>query len=388
MIDIFNHSFLKYLLFGSLYFSEGLNKIIAVIILPIYFLEKGVSPEIITLVIGLSAMPMVIKFVWGGIVDFFNKFGRKKFIFFGGIMSVVSLLTLAFIDPGIALIPFAIFETVCWIGVGFLDVSTDAWAIEISKEVERGKINGFMYGGLNAGMAIGAVTFPLLAKNYSYSAVFIGSAFLIFLIIIFPIFIKERVVIEKSKKIGKLILGEFKKKTTIVVTFFAITFALSSGMLLFIAPLYMDINLKLDLTQIGFITLVFTITTAIGSMVGGMIADKWGRKKTLTTIIILSTTFCILLIFSNDWQKFLIMYGIIGFLQGGYYTTALALFMDTTNPKIAATEFSIFTSLGNFGNIGIASISGALFAMFSFNHIFLYSAWLFGPVLLIIYFIK
>jgi hypothetical protein len=41
--------------------------------------------------------------------------------------------------------------------------------------------------------------------------------------------------------------------------------------------------------------------------------------------------------------------------------------------------------LGNFGNIGIAAISGTLYAMLSFDHVFLFAAWIFGPALLILF---
>ena len=77
MIDLKNYGFVKYLLFGSLYYTEGLLKVISVLILPLYFLEKGISPDVATLIIGIAATPMIIKFFWGGIVDSFIQRGRK-----------------------------------------------------------------------------------------------------------------------------------------------------------------------------------------------------------------------------------------------------------------------------------------------------------------------
>ena len=179
MIDITKHRFLQYFMFGSLYFSEGLNKVFAVVVLPIYFLEKGVPPEMITLVIGVAAIPMIIKIVWGGIVDYFIKFGRRFFIILGGVLTILSLFLLAFIDPGIALIPFIVVLFICWSGVGFLDVSSDALAIEISEEHERGKINGSMYAGQNIGMAFGAIFLPFIGKIFGYPIVFISAGLIV-----------------------------------------------------------------------------------------------------------------------------------------------------------------------------------------------------------------
>ena len=106
MIDLIIYKKFRYLLFGSLYYTEGLVKVISVLILPLYFLEKGISPDIATLVIGIAATPMIVKFFWGGIVDSFIQSGRRMFIIVGGLTSIFSLFIISFVDPGIALIPF------------------------------------------------------------------------------------------------------------------------------------------------------------------------------------------------------------------------------------------------------------------------------------------
>ena len=388
MIDIRESRILKYLLFGSLYFTEGLIKVFSAVILPIYFLEKGVPPELITPVLGIAAIPMIIKFVWGGIVDHFIRFGRKRFIFFGGILSIVSLFILASIDPRVALIPFGFFVFLSWSGVGFLDVSSDALAIEISREEERGKINGAMYAGLNSGMTLGAILLPFIAKTLGYSTVFLTAGVIILLIIIFPLLIKEIEIVKKRQKLAPLLMKEFRKKTTLLIAFFVSIVTMNSGLLLFLVPLYLDISFQLDITQIGLITAIFTVAIVFGSLIGGVLTDRFGRKNTLYILIGASVFFSASLIFTNNWQNFTVLYSIIGFLQGGYYAAFLAMLMDVTNPRIGATQFSILTGLGNFGIIAAGTVSGPLYVMLGFSRVFLYSALVFGPALLILYFIR
>jgi len=89
MIDITKRSYLKYPLFGSLYFSEGLGFSLQLVIIPIYLVEMGVSLPIATLVAGIVSIPWMIKFVWGGIVDYFIRFGRKRFILLGGFLQLL-----------------------------------------------------------------------------------------------------------------------------------------------------------------------------------------------------------------------------------------------------------------------------------------------------------
>ena len=43
MIDISKKSWHKYFLFGSLYFTEGIQASLAMVIIPIYLLDKGFS---------------------------------------------------------------------------------------------------------------------------------------------------------------------------------------------------------------------------------------------------------------------------------------------------------------------------------------------------------
>lgn len=387
-IDIQQSIFFKYFIFGSLYFTEGLNKAFAAVILPIYFLDRGVPPELITIVIGIAAVPMIIKFIWGGIVDYFIIWGRRRFIFIGGMLSTITLFILAFIDPGIALIPFGILVFISWTGVGFLDVSCDALAIEISEEHERGKINGAMYAGQSIGLTVGVLILPIIAKTFDYYTVFLTAGFIILFIIVLPLCIKEVRILKKRPKTASLILTEFKKKTTLLISLLLFLVALSSGMLLLFIPLFLDIELGLDIDHIGLITGVFTIALTIGSLVGGMLADRWGRKTALYVLISGSVLVTASLVFTTTWQTFTILYAIIGFLQGGYYVSYMAMSMDITNPKVGATQFSILMGLGNLGIILGGMVSGPLYVLLGFQRMFLYAAWIFGPSLLLLHFIK
>lgn len=62
--------------------------------------------------------------------------------------------------------------------------------------------------------------------------------------------------------------------------------------------------------------------------------------------------------------------------------------MDITNPKIGATQLSILMSIHNFGDIGVTIISGSLVLMLGYDKFFLLAAWIVGPGLLILYFVK
>ncbi len=387
MIDISKKSWHKYFLFGSLYFSEGLQWSLTAVIIPIYLLDKGFSLPLATLVAGVGGAPWYLKFVFGPTTDYFYQFGRKPFIIVGGLLGAISLFVLIYIDPLSFLIPFALFLFLSHLGIIYMDVSCDGWAIQISKEKERGKVNGAMWAGIFTGMAVGTSVIASIAQVYGYGMSFLAGGSIILVLMIYPFLVKEVKILKKRPKIASLLKEEFKKRTTQLIALFGIVSGIASGLILFVIPLYMKTILQMDVGQIGLVTTVYTITLGIGGLLGGALADRWGRKMVLF-IFISASIVTAALIFANTWQIFAVIYGVIGFFGGGWMAASCTLVMDITNPKIGATQYSILMSITNFGEEGIGTISGSLVVLLGFGRVFLFSAWMCGPALLILYFIR
>ncbi len=147
--------------------------------------------------------------------------------------------------------------------------------------------------------------------------------------------------------------------------------------------------LALDVGHIGLITSLFPVGVIVGSITGGVVADRWGRKKTLTLFLTGSMLFSALLITVQNWETLAVLYPLLGVLQGGVtFSTLMALFMDITNPKIGGTQFSLLTSITNFGDYSIAILSGSLLLFLGYTRFFLYAAWIVAPALLVLCFIK
>ena len=387
MIDISKRSKLKYLLFSDLYLAEGLELVLIGFIVPMYFLDKGYSIDTITLVSGIASTPWIMKFIWGGVVDYFIKFGRKKFIIMGTILAVICLFLLSFIDPLVALIPFASLLFLSHIGVIFLDVSADAWAIEISKKNERGKINGSMIAGMTIGMSVGGTLFALISKNIGYPYAFITAGLMILLLAVFPFFVKEIKKIKKTENIVPIVINEFKKKMTLLIIFLGVILATGYGLRIYVLPLFEKTVLNLDIVQISFMGNLGIIWSVAGAIVGGYLSDKWGRKKTLYLFIVINIIFSASLIFVKRWEH-LLLYIPVAFSLTAISTTFLSIAMDITNPRVGATQFSIITSITNVGEWFGGTISGTLVLMLGFSRVFLYSALIMGLALIILNLIK
>jgi len=388
MVTIENKRGMKYFLFGSLYFSEGLMIAITTVATLLYLREKAVSIPVTTLIIGIVNIPWMLKFVWGPVIDYFIRFGRKTFIILGGTLTVSCMFFVSFLDPSTSLLPFTLLIFLSHVGIGFIDVSADAWAIDVSTEKDRGKINGSMFAGQYSAWAIGAALFPLIGSQYGYHFVYFINALLIFLILLFPFVVKESIKRKVKEKIASLVIKEFKTKTVLLIALFSPLVFMNEGIMSFIIPIYMRDGLGLSDVQIGFIAMILPVFLAVGSLVGGVITDKIGRKSALYLFIGLNIVFVASLIFADTWWKLSIIYGIIGFMMGGHSTVSCALFMDVKNPRIGATQYGIFTGIANVGLNGAGMITGSLVVSLGFARTFLYAAWVFGPALLVLYFIR
>lgn len=388
MLDLNKHSYLKYILFTDLYIPQGFQFAMSTVVIVLLFNDRSIPIETTTFISGIAALPWVLKFIFGPTIDFFNNRGRKFFIILGGILSGLSCITISLIDPANHLLPFTALLFLSHIGTITIDVATDAWAIQVTTEENRGKINAAMIAGLFGGTAIGSIIFTTILTFYGFEITFITCGLLVLLTILLPIIVKEEKIEIIRKAIKELVIKEFKKKNTQLIAFFGFFVALSFGMFMFVMPDYMINVLQLTKIQTGLISSVYTISIVIGAIVGGTVSDKIGRKKPLFIMLAFSVVFSALLIFADTWELFSVLYGLIGFTIGGAsFSILMSLYMDVTNPKIAGTQFSFLTSCSNFGEITIAMFSGFILAIVGYHRFFLFTALLVGPAIIILYLI-
>jgi len=387
MIDLQKNQLAKFILFTSLYFAEGIQLAITIILVPLFLLNENISPAITTIAASTIMIPWALKFIFGWIVDSYRTINKKQYTLIGGIISALALIILGIINPSSNLYTFILILFTAQCGIGILDVSMDAWAITETKKKERGKINGFMMAGFFSGTAFGSTLLTFIADQSSFPIAFVSAGMIILSTMTIPSITKKPVQQKKQKKLTKLVLKEFKKKTTLSLAILLPIISINSGLITLAAPLFMNITLNLTVTHIGLITTVFTIARVIGSLTAGSISDKINRQETLFFIISFTIVFTSSLIIVNNWITMILIYSIIGFLNGGLFTVLLASSMDITNAKISAFQFSILISLMNAGELTGEFISGQAITNLGFNGMFLFSAWILGPSILFLYFI-
>jgi MFS family permease len=388
LFDLNINKKLRYLLFCFLYLCEGLYLAIITIIIPLFLNEKEIALPIITIVTGIGWLPWALKFVSGGISDYFIYIGRKKFIIIGGFVGGISLLMISLLDPSYQLILFSIFLFIGHFGIVFLDVSIDAWAIETIPKEELGKANAAMNIGQLVGISLGAPLLALISQNISFNYAFLITGIIILPISLFPFAFKE---IEHKKKITKIpgiLKNEIKKRKTQLLTIFGFFVFMSPGILTSISAVFASTVLDLSDFEIGLIGAALLIFIIPGSWIGGYLADKYGRKKTLYVFIIPVLLLTILLIFVNNVLSFLLIAGLINFLWNGIRAANDSMLMEITNEKIAATEFSVINSFVNAGQVGAGAAAGFMVGLIGFDNVFIIAGIIFIIPLFILSYVK
>ena len=372
-IDLNVHNKFKYVLFSSLYISEGLYQGLILIVTPIYLLGKGVSLPLVTLVAGIGYLPWGLKFIWGGIVDFFHRFGRKQFAIAGTIVGAIGFFSLAVIDQFFSIIFFALFLILGYTGIGFLDTATDAWAIDISKKEDRGKINSSMNIGNWVGQYLGALLIFVISTLFGFTVSFLIMGIIILFLVIVPFKVAyERKI--KQLHIWALIKQEFKKQTTRLTTLYFFIIVLQIALYTTLILLYLKTVLKLDNTIIGLMYTVWLVVVIPGSITGGILVDKYGRRLPLYILLIaLMLASVTPVLFSSNMYLILLSFSVVLFFVNSVTAANWAIVMDIINPKISASQHEIICSIVNLGAVIIGSATGTLLVFMGFNNLFLLS---------------
>jgi PAT family beta-lactamase induction signal transducer AmpG len=387
-IDIEKRKIVKYILFADLYFPEGIIDTIVPILIPVFLVKEGVPVEIATLSAAFGWIPWTIKFIWSGVIDKYSRYGRKTFVFIGSFIAVISFFILFLINPVTSIIPFTIFLFISQIGQSLHDSAADVWAIDVCKIKERGKINGAMAAGHTIGASSSVLLLGFVADSFGFNNIFLVAGLIVLILLIIPSIIKETKKKIIKEKVTPLIIKEFKNKSTILVALFAPAAVISGAIFMFGAPLYATNILNLSLSQLGLIAAAAPPFVIAGGLIGGAISDKWGRKKTYYIFAIPSIIVILSIMFTRVVLLLLIPYYINIFLQTARNSTARAMYMDVTNLKIGATQYSIFNSLSVISVVLTGMFAGTLIAILGYINIFIVGALVVIPPLIILYFIN
>ncbi|MAT41637.1 MAG: hypothetical protein CL609_04795 [Anaerolineaceae bacterium] len=370
------NKFLRYAMFGLLYFTQGTILSYFTALNALYLLGKGVDMTRIGILGTIALMPFVLKVFLGMLSDKVNLFGlghRKPYIVIGLVIQTVCLILVPLIDPGRTFWLYVVLAFVLQLGMALYDTCTDGLALDTTPVSEKGTIQGFMVGGRAVGVIVTASLVGLLAEQVSWTAVFLVLALLTLPPFFFLSQIKEaKRPLERSFDWSAF--SAFKKLPVIALAVIGFVFFLIiAGTNQIVNPYLQDI-FNISLSTAGFFTTLWGVGVVIGSITGGGLINKIGNRNAVLASMAVAIVSILSLAFISSLPLAWIFVALFGVCYGVYQTVYFALAMEYTDPRIAATMFSIMMAVTNVGQGVGMGMTGAFVDMMGFRTTFMIMA--------------
>jgi MFS family permease len=344
----------RLLLFAGLYFAQGVPWGFFTVAIMLRLAGLGLGPAAIGEVASTAWLPWTLKPLLGPLVDrvAFGRFGRRRaYVLLAELGMALSLLAMSFVDPTRSLGAFSGLLFAHNLFAAAQDVGTDALAIHILPPEERGSANGFMSAGKFAGVVVGGQGLLFIAHQAGWRMAYLVAIALLLVPALLVLPVRESDVEAKSALPIRDAFRLVSRRVVIVALAFAVVVDASDSFLFPLIYPLMTNQLGFSEQQIATLSTLGGAVAAFGSIVGGFLSDRLGHRRVLLFgclgIGISSLVFAAC---HSMWGNygFQIGFGVVGGVVSGIVNAAnLALFMDLTHPKLAATQFQIYMALQN-----------------------------------------
>ncbi len=405
-----DHRGLRTAMLCLLYFAQGFPWGFVIYALISFFIEGGYSRAETVLISATAVLPWSFKFLWAPMIDSVRwpALGlRRPWIAFAQLGMAATLLAANRIGSIDALqkgstidLPSWAIDGLAWLpgseisaadtsvsvlvfigGVFFLhncfaslqDVATDALAVDILEEDERGRVNGFMWGSKTLGVAVGTYGGAVMIESYGMNAAIQAQAVMVLVILAAVLMVRERSGEKRfpwsrgaaaSKQIAALrspivVLRELFRAlalwTTAIGVLVAIFTSVCQGVFINLANDTFVNVFHWSASDYSKVQGSYGVAAeVIGAISGGFFCDRFGRRKMALIGGLVASggliTFGLLHpywvsdSFSGLW--------IIPLFKGAiaFQTVSLfSLYMKISWTTAAATQFTLYMAISNFG---------------------------------------
>jgi len=110
----------------------------------------------------------------------------------------------------------------------------------------------------------------------------------------------------------------------------------------------------------GLIQAVFLVGWALGGLVFGVLADRWGRTRTMVATILIYCLFTGLTAFCTTWQQVLVIRFLTALGIGGEWAAGAALLAEVLPDRARAPAAGLLQSAAAFGPLAAATLNLSL----------------------------
>jgi MFS family permease len=348
------------LLFAALYFSEGAPIGFIWLAIPVQLRLAGFPVEKIAWLQAVLILPWALKFLWAPLVDQYRtrRWTLRHWVCAAQVAMGLTLVPLLWLDPVEHFDWLAAILLVHALAAATQDVSIDALCIATTVPADRGAYNGWMNVGMLLGRA--ALGGGLLAV-YSY----VGQTGGVLLLLAATFSSMLLLIATRLPAVGDdnlspsltALAAAFRRVLTSTITWWGVAFVMVAGAAFksfdAIYGVYL-VDRGISRTVIGSFTAGPVIGAQVaGSMLGGWLTDRLGPRR-LVGISLLAIVALLALLAGYDMSvegavgRPLFVILVLVFVGIGVFTAgSYAMYMNLTQPGIAATQFSTFMGAVN-----------------------------------------
>lgn len=348
------------LLFAALYFSEGAPIGFIWLTIPVRLRLAGVPVERVTWLAAVLIVPWMLKFIWAPLIDTLrsDRWTLRHWIYTTQSLMAFTLLPLLWLDRVHDFSWLAMVLLLHGFAAATQDVSIDALCIDSTTPSERGTYNGWMQVGVLLGRATlggGALAAYDWLGDHGVVTLLVGSVLLsmaVLRVTSLPDLGRRR---HPPSLVG--LCSTYRRAFATRSTWAGVTFALIAGA----GFKSFEAVYGVYLVDCGFSQQVIGAFTAgpmigalvAGSFIGGWLTDRVGCFRfvriTLVLIAVLVAGLALtdLASSTHDILQLFALLTTIGVGIGVFTAASYAMFMNLTQPRIAATQFSTFMGAVN-----------------------------------------
>lgn len=389
-----------------LYVAQGIPFGFVTITFAAYLVHLGENELAVGSLIAMSTLPWALKWVWGPMIDRWgaSAMGRRRpWILIAQLGMILSIVAMACVpEPQTHLVLFGWLVFVHNVFNSLQDVSVDALAVDLLRESERGRVNGFMYGSKFIGTFLGGACLSWVVFDEGLRPAFILLISMLLVIMLVPLFLTERSgekLFPWSKGSATLKASEqsshnifqlfgflkraFSLQSTLLAGLIGLTIFIAGGILAPIAKVLYIQKLHWEPTEYTNIDGGYGVFLGLaGAIVGGLLSDMFGPKRIATFgCVVLAISYASFGLASPeagiipwfDWhdKNVVIGYILVDTWMGSMISTSLfAMYMTVSWPKVAATQFTAYMAILNLSTTIGYKFSGVVSEAFTLPMIY------------------
>lgn len=381
-----------------LYLAQGFPQGVFFVAIPTWLAANGQSTEVIASAAAAAALPWSFKFLAGLILDRYTwrPMGRRRPWLIGSQAGIAAcLLIAAFISPApedttVVLAIILILSTL----TAIQDVALDALVIDLTPDGEKGRMNGFMFGGKVIGIAGGIAITSYLLEHYGFSIAMLGIVLCFFIPAFAAVSIRER---EGEKLLpwssgsaskdgdasvgddwGLILRAVFRnliQRRTVMMVLVLMTFGIHQSLNDTTNSLFAIRQLGWTQSEYGSMAAAYNIVIGIFCItIGGWMVDRFGPGRIAVWSGLAALP--LMLGYLSDvslWQDsrlYIAWYGAKSVPLFLFYLANLVMAMRVTAAEVAATSFSALMAMPTVGFLIASAILPSLEALGGFQAMF------------------